>query len=181
MEDQNNMTQPQTQYVVVKKKSKAKWIILAIVAVIIVAIIGLSGGGDDTASEKSIRDIKPGSSVTYDGINIVYKACDTDFKNYSEYATVKDGYKVIQAVFDFENNSESDTVLENFECYADGVKCDEFYSVDDYSSPTLETVSAGKKFVDAKVYFEVPADAEVIELEYEYDIWNEYKYTFIVE
>ena len=181
MENQNNQAQPQTQYVIVKKKSKAKWIILAIIAVIIVAAIATAGGGEDKVTEKNISDIKPGTTVTYDGVDIIYKSCDADFKNYSKYATVKEGYKVIQAVFDFENNSENDAVLENFECYADGVKCEAFYSVDDYSSPTLETVSAGKKFVDAKVYYEVPADAEVIELEYEYDMWNEYKYTFIVE
>ena len=198
MENLNSQVQPQTQYVVVKKKSKAKWIIIAIIAVIIIAAMGSSGGSEDKeptieaiggssdvqngeTAKPSTDSIKPGTSVTNDGITIIYKSCDTDFKNYSKYADVKDGYKIIQAVFDFENNSDSDMVLDSFYCYADGVKCESFYSVDDYSSPTLESVSAGKKFLDARVYFEVPENAEKIELEYEYDFWNESKYVFIVE
>lgn len=205
MENENNVIQQQ-ENAPTKKKSKKKWIIIAVVAVIIILAVG-SGGSDtgngdeavvnsnadvsnsealsDSASEETTKaptsGIKAGSSVTEDGITIIYKSCNTDFKNYSQYADIKDGYKVIQAVFDFENNSDSDTSLNSFECYADGVKCEEFYYVDDYSSPTLESVSAGRKLLDAKIYYEVPANAETIELEYQYDYWNEDKFIFVVE
>ena len=201
MENEKNSVQ-QEAVVPAKKKSKKKWIVIAVVAVVLILALGSSGSdssndpvvnsGADVSNSETVSDseettkpstseIKVGSSVTEDGVTIIYKSCDSDFKNYSQYADIKDGYKVIQAVFDFENNSDTDTSLNGFECYADGVKCEEFYSVDDYSSPILESVSAGRKLLDAKVYYEVPANAETIELEYQYDYWNGDKFIFIVE
>ncbi|MBQ7296260.1 MAG: DUF4352 domain-containing protein [Clostridia bacterium] len=186
MENENNVQ-------VKKKKSKKKWIVLAVIAVVLIAILSSGGSeeptvetlpGETTTAENSQSDTKEitvGSSVTNDEVKISYKTCNADFKKYSSYADVKSGYKVIEAVFDFENISSTDIILEGFDCYADGVKCEEFYSVDDYSSPTLESVSAGRKLTDAKVYFEVPKDAELIELEYEADYWSGEKYIFIVE
>lgn len=177
-----------------KKKGKKKWIILGVIVVVaLIAIFASSGSEEPTvetlpgetttaeASSSATKEIKSGSSVTNDEVKISYKTCNADFKNYSSYADVKNGYKVIEAVFDFENISTTDIILEGFDCYADGVKCEEFYSVDDYSSPTLESVSAGRKLTNAKVYFEVPKDAELIELEYEADYWSGEKYIFIVE
>lgn len=185
-----------------KKKSKKKWIIIAIVVVLFVAIVGVSGGESEPSVESGsdknttaqaadketenttideTKEIKVGSTVKDDDIAILYKGCNDNFKKYSQYADIKNGYKIIQAVFDFENISETDQTLNGFTCYADGVKCEEFYSVDDYSSPTLETISSGRKLLDATVYYEVPKDAKVIELEYEADYWSGEKYIFIVE
>ena len=181
-----------------KKKGKKKWIIiLAVLAVVFIAI-GSSGSeqtptvsesssdnvsqsADTSASEQAVDKIKVGATVSDKTLKITYKSCNADFKNYSQYAELKDGHKVIQAIFDFENISATDTSLNGFECYADGAKCDEFYSVDDYSSPLLESVSAGRKLNDAVVYFEVPQNAQSIELEYEYDFWGGDKNIFIVE
>ncbi len=140
---------------------------------------------DNTTVEETTIDatkgIKVGSTVKDDDVAILYKSCNDNFKKYSQYADVKSGYKIIQAVFDFENISETNQTLNGFTCYADGVKCEEFYMVDDYSSPILETISAGRKFLDATVYYEVPKDAEVIELEYEANYWSGDKYIFIIE
>lgn len=181
-----------------KKKSKKKWIIIAIVAVLFIAIAG-SGSDEPTVETTSNNDsvsqsdtkndetkpstdsIKVGSVVSDSNLKITYKSCNIDFKNYSKYADVKSGYKIIQAVFDFENISSSDIILEGFDCYADGAKCESFYFVDDYSNPILTSVSAGRKLTDATVYYEVPADAEKIELEYHPDMWNNEKYIFIAE
>ncbi len=185
-----------------KKSGKKKWIIIAIVLVIFIAIAS-SGSSEptvETPSDKSgvseevkttekieettaaaTDKIKVGSTVSDNQVKIIYKSCNADFKKYSQYADLKKGYKVVQAVFDFENISETDTSLNGFECYADGVKCDSFYYVDDYSDPVLTTISAGRKLTDATVYYEVPADAELIELEYEADFWSEEKYIFIIE
>lgn len=175
-----------------KKKGKKKWIILAVIAVLLIALI-FSGGSEEptieplpsdntpTQEQVSTNKINVGSSVTNDEVKISYKSCNADFKKYSSYAEIKNGNKVIEAIFDFENVSSSDVILEGFECYADGIKCEGFYFVDDYSSPTLESISPGRKFNDAKVYFEVPENAELIELEYEADFWSEEKYIFIVK
>ena len=188
-----------------KKKRKKKLIILAVVAVVIIGIIAAAGSGssDDTpkvepaqssasagdsteaakeeATEAAVPElIKAGSSVTLKDVKITYVSCDADFKNYSEYAEVKDGNKVIRAEFLFENNSSNDVMLESFECYADNDKCEEFYSVDDYSSPALETISAGRKFKSV-VYYEVPKNAKSIELECDTDFWTSDKLTFEVK
>ena len=175
-----------------KKKSKKKWIIIAIIIVALVAVFATSDSesptvesitGDNTteSNQTETQNIKVGNSVSNDEVKISYKSCNINFKKYSAYADVKSGYKVVEAIFDFENISANDIILEGFECYADGVKCEEFYSVENYSSPTLESVSAGRKLVDASVYYEVPAKAEVIELEYEADYWSGEKYIFIIE
>lgn len=188
----------QTTQTPVKKKGKKKWIIIAIVVILFIAI-GASGSdeptvetpdGDTTISQAenktettkpATNEIKAGSSVSNKTVKITYKSCDSDFTDYSPYADIKNGYKVIQAIFDFENISTSDIYLEGFDCYADGVKCESFYYVDDYSNPILTSISAGRKLTDATVYFEVPADSELIELEYSTNVWTDEKYIFIVE
>lgn len=148
-------------------------------------LIGDTSKKETTTEEKTTvdetKEIKVGSTVKNDHISIFYKSCNDNFKKYSQYADLKKGYKVIQVVFDFENISEVDQTLNGFTCYADGVKCEEFYFVDDYSSPVLETISAGRKFLDATVYYEVPKDAELIELEYEAGFWSSEKYIFVVD
>ena len=196
MENENIQVQTPT-----KKKSKKKWIIIAAVIVLLV-VIATSGSsepkvettnGDASVSQSSETDkkeettkastdsIKVGSSVSDNNVKITYKSCNSNFKDYSQYADVKSGHKVIQAIFDFENISSSDIYLEGFDCYADGVKCESFYYVDDYSDPILTSISAGRKLTDATVYYEVPADAETIELEYQANMWSDDKYIFIVE
>lgn len=193
MENTNAQVNPTPQ----KKKSKKKWIIIAVVIVLLVVVLGSSGEGDtsgttieqlgqstsdsNTPASASNNAINVGNAVSDKQLKIYYKSCNTDFQDYSEYADVRDGYKIIQAVFDFENISSNDVSLNGIDCYADGVKCESFFSVDDYSSPTLETISAGRKLINATVYFEVPEESKEIELEYEPDFWDDEKYIFIVK
>ncbi len=187
-----------------KKNGNKKWIIIAVVAVLLIIVIGASSNSETTPTVEQIEstseqvtdstqkeetkadvadqsNIKSGTSVSTDDVKISFKSCNTDFKNYSEYAELKSGYKVIEAVFDFENISDTDITLNGFECYADGLKCEEFYYVEDYSSPTLQSLSSGRKLADCSVYFEVPEEATEIELEYQADFWNEDKFIFVVE
>lgn len=189
-----------------KKKGKKKWIIIAIVIILFIGIAssGSSESTDETpnsdtstsqnekeskttkvteasTTEPSTDNIKPGATVSNKTVKITYKKCDADFVDYSQYASIKDGHKVIQAIFDFENLSTSDIYLNGFDCYADGTKCESFYYVDDYSDPILTSISSGRKLTDATVYFEVPSDAETIELEYEANSWSGEKFIFIVE
>ncbi|MBE6776450.1 MAG: DUF4352 domain-containing protein [Ruminococcaceae bacterium] len=187
-----------------KKSNKKKWIIIAIVIVLFIAIAsagsseptvetptdeaGVSESVNETNDSKEAETtaaatdkIEVGSTVTNSEVKIIYKSCNTDFKKYSQYADIKSGHKIVQAVFDFENISETDISLNGFDCYADGVKCESFYYVDDYSDPVLTSISAGRKLTDATVYYEVPTDAELIELEYEADFWSGDKYIFIIK
>jgi flagellar basal body-associated protein FliL len=122
MENQNEVQQVVSEQPK-KKKGKKKWIIIAVVAVLFIAIAS-SGSSEPTvetspngsvaetkekeeketeATKDDTQEIKAGSTVNDNYIKIAYKSCNADFKNYSRYADVKSGYKVIQAVFDFEN------------------------------------------------------------------------------
>ncbi len=202
-EEQTNQNDAQVQQAVdaalaEQKKKKKRWIIIAVVVVIIliIAVASSSGGdssddstgetqtvqadGSESETEQTEEKIEAGYSVTTDSLKISYVSCDADFKDYNTYATVGSGNKVIRAEFQFENISSTDQVLPSVECYADGSKCDAFYSVDDYASPTLETVSSGRNFT-AVIYYEVPSDAQEIELEMDDSYWSSSKTIFVVK
>lgn len=176
-----------------KKRSKRKWIIIAVIAVIIIFIVAVSGGGDDSGNNVSPAGskvttiqtakeeaIKSGNVITTKYLKITYVSCNTNAKDYNKYATIPDGYKVIRADFAFENISDSDRVLNNIDCYADGTKCEPFYSGNDYKTPSLQNISAGRK-TTAVVYYTVPTDAKEIELEMEDDTWSDTYIKFAVQ
>lgn len=129
--------------------------------------------------EKKVGKKEYSIGENFQNSNVVIKfiSSDTDFKGYSRYATVKDGYKIIKAEFEFENIGYSDFYAStyDFDCYADGYACEAFYSVDDeFLSSTL---SSGKK-AKGNVYFEVPIDATSITLEYELNMWTDNRLVF---
>ena len=103
---------------------------------------------------------------------------DTDFTDYDDpYGFYKpgDGKKYVKADFSFENNGKSDAYVSSadFSCYADNESCDQSFiaSVNEFSGDTLST---GRK-ISFSVVFEVPVDAESIELEYTANIWSSEK------
>jgi len=115
------------------------------------------------------------------GMTINYVSCDSDFKGYSQYASLKDGCKVVKLEFEFANTYSIDSDIHpssfDFKCYADGYACDKFYSVDD--SSFYLTLSKGKKG-RGNVYYEVPVNAQEIIVEYETSFWTNKKISFIV-
>lgn len=181
-----------------KKRRKKRWIIAGCILLGIVLIAIISGGSDDsgenapsnrvesvaggtsTTAAQSESRIVPGNAVSTDTVKISYLSCNANAKDYNEYATVQSGYKIVRADFEFENISDTDQFLNNIDCYADGTKCESFYSGNDYKSPALEKLSPGRK-TNAVVYFEVPKDAQKIELEIEDDYWRNSKLLFVVE
>lgn len=181
-----------------EKKPIYKKIWFWIIVVIIVVGIGAGSGNSNTVSTTTnVQDlstnmtdkeenktsektqIKAGEEVSTKDTKITFKSAE-DYTGYSQYSTPKEGNKVIRAEFAFENISTSDISLSNLECYADGEKCDAYYSAEDYKNPTLESLSSGKKMT-AVVYYEVPESAESIVLEYETNLWTNDKVEFIVK
>lgn len=182
-----------------KKKKKKKLIIFVVLAIVVVGVVAMAtSGGDDSSStantttakvsdtsdtsqaEAVDEKIKAGTVVNDGDMEITYVSCNANYTDYNEYCAPEKGNKIVRAEFSFKNNGTSDHSLNFFECYADGQKCDEYYSADDYSSPALESISAGRT-LKGIVYFEVPASAEEIELEYETNFWSSKKMIFVIK
>lgn len=177
-----------------KKQGLKGWQIVLIVIVVLIVLIGLSGDSTNTENniqpndstttstnvENKVTEVKVGENITTDTLKISYLELNDNFNGYSKYATVKPGYKIIKAVFEFDNISSTDQFVSSveFNCYADGYDCETFYSVDDSSFSA--TLSAGKK-TKGNVYFEVPINATEIDLEYELNVWTSEKIIFVVK
>lgn len=164
-------------------------------ATIIVLIIGMAGSSstpttvtsnqDATSSNTSTetpqtqKKANVGDVVQTNEVKITYISAQ-DYTKYNSYFAPKSGNKIIRAEFEFENVSENDIYLNPFNCYADGEKCEEYFYADDYKSPTLESLSKGRK-VKAIVYYEVPKTATETVLEYETNYWINEKIEFIIK
>jgi len=121
----------------------------------------------DTAATEGALHV--GDVAEKSGMTITYLNCG-EYQSGNQFIQPAAGNKFIFAELEFENTSNSDQSITYFEftCYADGMHCDAHYSADDSLSATL---SAGRK-TNGKVYFEVPADAETIEIEYIANFWT---------
>lgn len=152
---------------------------LIIVVIVIVCIVGcmsscasgvdkavkeVSSGYDDQSGKTSF---KAGEVFQSKHMKITFDSSNSNFTNYSEYATVKDGYKVVEFKFTAENIGDEvqDFSYYDFNCYADGEKMQQFYSADDSGLDSGGTISAGKKS-SVPVYCEVPKDASKVFVEY---------------
>ena len=140
----------------------------------------VSDGNDTTTTitaEEENLTINVGEVLTAGNLKITYVSSG-EYKNYSQYFPPKDGYKFIYIDLKAENTGETDALISVFEfnCYADDVAMEAHYEDDDISA----TLSKGRS-TTGKVYFEVPIDAEKIEIEYETDFWSDKKAVFVVK
>lgn len=183
-----------------KQGGKLKWIIIAIIALILIG--SMAGGSEDeksnvgettnqstnknestSSNKESVVDaveekdeyIYVGDAFEKNGLKITLNDAVVDFQDYeNEYGwnTPTDGMKYIMASFTFENTSDTDKYVSiyDFDCYADNTNCEEKYGLDD--DDFVNTNLSSGRNVSFKVYFEVPVDAESIELEYELNSWT---------
>ena len=174
---------------------KHKVITFILIVIILGVIIGVNGSGDNksqstpvTANETSSNNdttakgntvVNVGEEIETNDTKITFVSAQ-DYTSYKSYSAPKTGNKVVRAEVIFENISTSDIYLSNLECYADGEKCEEYYYADDYKSPTLESLSKGKR-IKAVVYYQVPANAKSIILEYETSVWTSKKIEFKIK
>lgn len=180
-----------------KKKNKKKWIIIAVVIIVLIIIGSAFGSSDDNSNQDTNsslttstqvsttqapqeKEITAGNEITSDGLKIKYLSCDPNYKKYNSYLGPKDGNKIVRAEFEFENISSVDQYISGTDCYADDSKCELYFGSDDSSFAAINTISPGRK-VKAAVYYEVPKDAENIELEIDGDFWKNEKIIFIIK
>ena len=129
------------------------------------------------APEKS--EYRVGDTLHDGNMDIVFVSSG-EYLEDNQFMQPKDGNMFIFLEFAFLNTSktsDSSVSFYSFECYADGYACDAHYADDDTLSATL---SAGRS-TSGKVYFEVPKNAQQIEVEYEANMWTDRRIKFLYE
>lgn len=182
-----------------KKGMPITGIVLSALAIIIILVWTLIIGAAATAagdyyynntlntimnnydSNETLGTVNVGQTYTDDEIKITFVSANDNFTDYSKYATIGEGNKVVKAEFDVENLGTKELYVSsyNFNCYADGYACSTFYNSSD-SSNLSSTLSTNKK-TTGSVYFEVPANATNITIEYTLDSYTNDKVEFVVK
>ena len=137
---------------------------------------GNSSAGTSTGNKKEYRV----GDIVQDGKTKIVFMSSGDYTEENSFMQPEEGKKYIFLQFAFENTSKTnDTSISfyNFECYADGYAAKMYYGGDNNLSATL---SAGRA-TTGYLYFEIPCNAEVIEVEYETNLLTEKKIKFIFE
>lgn len=139
-----------------------------------------SGDGttNSTTTQNKNVTVNKGDVLTTSNLEITYNECG-EYKGYSQYFAPESGNKIIYIEITAKCISDSDAYITmyDFECYADDVSAEQYFGADDDISATL---SSGRS-ATGRVYFEVPKDAENIEIEYETDFWDDQKAIFVVK
>lgn len=140
-----------------------------------------SANGTTAATEATTKagnvTVNVGDVLKTGNLEITYNECG-EFTDYNQYLGPKDGYKFVYIDITAKNVGDGDAYISSFEFkgYADGAAVDQHYEGDEISA----TLSSGRT-ATGRVYFEVPKDAESIEIEYETDYWENNKAIFIVK
>lgn len=120
-----------------------------------------------------------GDVVETSDLKITYLSAE-EWSFDSQFTTPNEGNVFYRMEFEFENIGDTDQTISSmldWNCYADGYAADQSWYGDDQLDATI---APGKKAKGA-VYFEVPADAQEIELNYEVNLWTEDKVVFVVK
>lgn len=139
---------------------------------------GINNKNDTEAQKQDSNVLKVGSSFEKGGLKITVNDADIEFTDYEdEYGWYKpqDGMKYIMASFTFENSGKSDAYVSiyDFKCYADNTTCEQAYLLDD--NKFVNTNLSPGRNISFKTYYQVPVNANSIELEYETNIWTNKK------
>lgn len=168
--------------------------VFGIIAVILIFSLFAIGSGSDKASvssdsasdnsktttqkaEEPVK-VKVGETLTTNTLKITYKSSADD--KGAQYFPAASGNKIIKLTFEIENISSTDQIVSvyDFKCYSDDVASSAYYYGDNGLSTT--TLSSGRK-ATGNVYFEVPKNANSIDVEYETNYWSGNKAIFVVK
>lgn len=132
---------------------------------------------DDVSTPETKSEYHVGDILKDGDMQIVYVSSG-EYTEDNEFMQPQEGNKYIFIKLAFENQGSSDTSVSffSFECYADGYSADAHYTDDDLSA----TLSAGRTTEGVLVY-EVPQDAQEIEIEYETNFITEEKIKFVYD
>lgn len=141
-----------------------------------------SANADDSSEEVTEVDnsFSVGEVVETSDFRISFLSAE-EYVSDNQFIQPKEGYTYYKMEFEFENISDSDKSVSSmigWNCYADSYKADQTWIGDDNGLDA--SLSAGKKTKGA-VFFEIPKDAQSIELEYETNFWTEDKLIFVIK
>ena len=131
------------------------------------------------ASQNARTEIRAGETLNMNGFKITYDGAEKWVSD-NMFIQPAEGKEYIRLHFSVTNETDSDKYVSMFEfdCYADGEKCEMEYIGDDALS--TDSISTGRK-TSGYIYFEVPGAASEIEVEYETSFWTDKKAFFVVE
>lgn len=191
-----------------KQGGIGKWIIIAVVVIILIAAVS-GGGDDKDKNPQKVGEVTTGTATVKEEtntkdtsddktaqeeeVNNVFQVGDVvETENFkitfvsagvyesdNEFLQPKDGYEYWQFELKFENISDTDQAVSSmmdWECYADNSKVDQSWVGDD--SGLDATLSTGRE-TQGTIYFEVPQDAQSVELEYDVNFWQSDKIIFV--
>ena len=187
-----------------KQGGIGKWIIVAVVAILLIGSMG--GTDEDSDKDKTITNsemtdnnsdadnnadsnvqtdnkISVGDVFEANGLKVTINDICTDYTDYDNaygLYSPKEGYKYVSVSFKYENTGKSDAYVSiyDYDCYADGTLCEQSYYFDtDFINANL---SSGRN-VSFTTYYEVPINAEEIELEYTANIWTNEKVIITIQ
>lgn len=135
----------------------------------------ITGNKSDTPSNR----FEIGGVAQAEDLKITFLSAG-QYTSDNQFIQPKEGYEYWKFEFIFENISKEDqhiSTMLSWECFADNVKVDQTWLGDD-SNGLDATLSSGRQAQGA-VYFEVPQDAQKIELEYDINFWKNDKIVFV--
>lgn len=166
-------------------------ILITVALLLTFAVFALgSGDSEKTSVEKNSEkteqsstekrtEINVGETLNANNFNITYDSVEK-WVSSNQFIQPGEGKQFVRLHLTISNDSGADRIVSSsdFECYADGIKCDANYLGDD--ALALDNISSGRK-VSGYIYFEVPTAATEIEVEYETSFWTDKKAYFIVK
>lgn len=149
---------------------------------------------DSSKAVSSAESSQAESAVSQEEDSRIYRVGDTldtgtlkitlqsvgDYTSDNMFIQPEEGNKFIAAYFVLENTGKTDNFTGgvDFSCYADDAVMDNAYISD--KSLSSGSISPGRK-TEGYVYYEVPVNAQKIEIEYETSWWKNEKAIFIVK
>lgn len=174
-----------------RKKQKKKWPIILIVVILLFALLG-SCGEEEENSPKKTGEVETNSNTKEEAKNrfnvgdvVETKDLKITFVSAGEYTSdnefiqPKDGNVFYKFSFEFENISDSDQYVSSYDWdgFADGYAIEQKFIADEELDATLPSGMKTK----GDIFFEVPADAEKVEIHYNVNFFSEKRIIFDIK
>lgn len=138
----------------------------------------LVGTNEESSESEGNGLLSVGDVYESDNFKIMY-INSGDYSVDNEFMQPESGNKYIFAEFSIENIGSTDysTGSALFDCYADDTECKQPIVSSEGALTSITSLSPGKN-TKGKIFFEVPANASVIELEYKINVLTSKKVLF---